>query len=105
MLAVEDEPGITSALEDMLQALGRTTLKVATQVDGALTLIRSHEVDAAIFEVNVHGERSYPVADQLAAKGMPFAFATGHRDSEPPEKYGSVVMLTTPLNLTWRTWP
>ena len=34
--------------------------------------------DAAMLDVNLRGEKSYPVADALALKGIPFVFSTGY---------------------------
>ncbi|SAL85200.1 hypothetical protein AWB67_06878 [Caballeronia terrestris] len=35
-------------------------------------------VDAAILDVNLNGEKSYPVADALASRRIAFVFATGY---------------------------
>jgi hypothetical protein len=36
--------------------------------------------DAAMLDVNLNGNKSYPVADALAARGVPFVFSTGYSD-------------------------
>ena len=43
-------------------------------------LARQARFDAAIVDVNLGGEKSYPVADALAGLGIPFAFSTGYSD-------------------------
>jgi hypothetical protein len=35
-------------------------------------------IDAAILDVNLNDLRSYPVAEQLERRGVPFVFATGY---------------------------
>jgi len=78
ILLVEDEPLIAMMLEDFLDALGKTLAGTADSVAPALALIEAGGVDAAILDVNLRGgEKSWPVADALAARGIPFVFATG----------------------------
>ena len=78
ILLVEDEPLIAMMLEDFLDALGKTLAGTADSVAPALALIEAGGIDAAILDVNLRaGEQSWPVADALAARGIPFVFATG----------------------------
>jgi CheY-like chemotaxis protein len=87
ILLVEDEMMVLMATEDMLFDLGCEAVAAAATVDQALGIIETTVFDAALLDVNLIGERSYPVADALAARGLPFAFATGYgrqglRDSD-----------------------
>lgn len=78
ILIVEDEPLIAMMLEDFLDALGKTHRGTADNVAAALNLIAAGGIDGVILDVNLRGgEQSWPVADALAAKGIPFVFATG----------------------------
>lgn len=78
ILIVEDEPLIAMMLEDFLEVLGKELAGQADTVAEALAVIDRGGVDAAILDVNLRGgEKSWPVADALAAKGIPFVFATG----------------------------
>jgi hypothetical protein len=43
--------------------------------------------DAAMLDVNLNGNKSYPVADALAARGVPFVFSTGYSDHGMREGY------------------
>ncbi|GAA0731529.1 response regulator [Sphingomonas japonica] len=88
ILLVEDEPLIAMMLEDFLDALDREVAGTADCVAAALAAIEQGGIDAAILDVNLRGgEKSWPVADALAAAGIPFVVATGgdtladaHRD-------------------------
>ncbi|WP_174284695.1 response regulator [Sphingomonas bacterium] len=84
ILVVEDEPLIAMMLEDFLEILDKDVAGTADSVASALALIQTGNVDAAILDVNLRGgEKSAPVADALAARGIPFVFATGgSADSE-----------------------
>ena len=78
ILLVEDEPLIAMMLEDFLDLLGKTLAGTADAVAPALALVEAGGIDAAILDVNLRGgEQSWPVADALAARGIPFLFATG----------------------------
>ena len=99
ILVVEDEPMIGFYLEDLLEALGWQSIGVATRVNQALRLLETETPDAAILDVNLHGERSYPVADLLAARQIPYLFATGYGDTEHPEQHRGVPTITKPYTL------
>ena len=77
ILVVEDEALAALHLEDMLQELGCQVLGPAARVKHAIELLDQESPDLAILDLNVAGELVYPVADTLAAKGVPFLFATG----------------------------
>lgn len=99
VLIVEDEPVIGFALEDMLEGLGWEIAGVATRVAQALQLIQASAPDAAILDVNLHGEQSYGVADALAALGVPYVFATGYGDTAHPERHRHVATVTKPYTV------
>ena len=99
VLIVEDEPVIGFALEDMVELIGGRVCGTAARVAEAFELLSRHQCDAAILDVNIAGERSYPVADLLAARGIPFIFATGYGDSEHPERFAKWPTVTKPYGL------
>jgi CheY-like chemotaxis protein len=78
VLVIEDEAIITLLLESMLADLGHEMIASAGRLDAALALAREAEVDLAILDVNLRGERSFPVAHVLTERGVPFLFATGY---------------------------
>lgn len=78
VLVLEDEVAISLLLEDMLLDLGCEVVGPAARVAEALDLIGAGTIDYAILDVNVGRELSYPVADALAARGIPFLFSTGY---------------------------
>jgi DNA-binding response OmpR family regulator len=78
ILIVEDEPLIAMMLEDFLDMLGKKLVGTADNIADALLLIAAGGIDAAILDVNLRGgEKSWPIADALAEKGVPFVLATG----------------------------
>ena len=96
LLVVEDEMLILMTIEDMLGELGCASVKGAATVDKALALMVGEDFDAAMLDVNLNGEKSYPVADALAARDVPFFFSTGYSDSTIGEDYPGRPVLTKP---------
>jgi CheY-like chemotaxis protein len=78
LLIVEDEMVVLMNIEATLEDMGCTRISAAATVVEALTLIEEGRFDAAIIDINLSGERSYPVADALARRAIPFAFSTGY---------------------------
>ena len=46
-------------------------------------------IDAAVLDANLNGVSVLPVAEALAARGVPFVFATGYGDSKTPQGFGA----------------
>jgi DNA-binding response OmpR family regulator len=78
ILVVEDEMLLLMTLEDMLSDLGCESVTAAATVDQALTFADAQVFDIAVLDVNLNGHESYPVADALAARGVPVLFSTGN---------------------------
>lgn len=82
ILLVEDEALIAMVVEDDLIEAGAKVVGPAASVEEALQLIERVVSDgglsAAVLDLNLNGEAVSPVADRLAALGVPFLFATGY---------------------------
>jgi CheY-like chemotaxis protein len=78
ILIVEDEMLVGMLLEDMLLEIGHEVAGMAARVSSALPLVETLDFELAILDVNLAGEMSFPIADALADKGLPYMFATGY---------------------------
>jgi CheY-like chemotaxis protein len=78
VLLVEDEMLVVWLLEDMLADLGCAVVGPAASVKQALAMIDAEAIDVAVLDVNLNGQMSYPIADALATRGVPFVFSTGY---------------------------
>jgi two-component SAPR family response regulator len=78
ILVVEDEALIAVMVEDMLTEMGSEVVGPVGTIESALELALKEELDAAVLDVNVRGERIDPVAEVLLARGVPVLFATGY---------------------------
>lgn len=80
ILAVEDEMLVLMHIEMALEDFGCSAICCAASIDEAMTLLAQQSFDAAIIDVNLGGEKSYPIADALRQLGIPFVFSTGYSD-------------------------
>ncbi len=78
VLIVEDDVLVAWHLEDMLTALGHEVVGQATRIEMAMELACESAIDFAVLDINVAGTKSFPVADILCERGIPFAFASGY---------------------------
>jgi len=78
VLIVEDEMLVGILIEDMLGEMGYAVAGMATRVGTALPMVEKADFDLAILDVNLGDEMSFPIADALADKGLPYLFATGY---------------------------
>jgi DNA-binding response OmpR family regulator len=80
ILVVEDDYLLAQVLSDFLEDAEADVIGPVGSVDEALAAIESApgSLDGAILDVNLHGSKSYPIADALAARSIPFLFATGY---------------------------
>ena len=97
VLVVEDEMMILMMIEGMLEDLGCASVTAAATIDQAIALIDAEAFDVAMLDLNLDGQRTYPVADRLAARGVPFFFSTGYSDHGLKEGYGDRPVLKKPF--------
>lgn len=69
---------LASLLEDYLTDLGCEVIGPALHMHDAVALAREQAIDGATLDVNIVGEKVYPVADILIERGIPFVFMTGY---------------------------
>lgn len=88
---------VSMLVEDMLTEFGCDIVGPAPDLDQALTLANDAELDAAILDVNVGGRQIFPVADQLKARGIPYAFASGYGEAGLVEAHRGAPVLQKPF--------
>ena len=78
VFVVEDEGPVAMLLEAMLDDLGCAVVASAASVPEALDLVGRGGFDVALLDVNLAGEKVFPVADELRRLGAPFIFTSGY---------------------------
>jgi CheY-like chemotaxis protein len=94
---VEDEMFVAWLLEDMLTDLGCTVVGPASSVNQALAMIDAEAIDAAVLDVNLNGQMSYPIADALVARGVPFVLSTGYDRDTLRDHFRTFPVLQKPI--------
>ncbi len=97
ILLVEDEMLVAMNIEDMLLEHGFVVAGIASRLAPALALAREGRFDAAMLDVNLAGEASFPVADLLAERGIPFLFATGYGRQGLEDRFRACPILQKPF--------
>jgi CheY-like chemotaxis protein len=98
VLLVEDEGTVAMLIEEMLEDLGCTVVASVPRLALAREKAGTAEVDLAILDVNLAGERVFPVAEILRGRGVPFLFSTGYGASGLPEEFAQSPVLHKPFS-------
>jgi CheY-like chemotaxis protein len=87
VLIVEDDPIIAIDFEDRLIGVGVKSVRSVASVARALQAIAARAPDFALLDVELVREKSFAIAERLAALEIPFVFVTGYgaEASVPPE--------------------
>ena len=96
-LVVEDEIMVAMYVEDLLTELGFEVAGLATGLEQALPLAREGAFDFAVLDINLGGRLSFPVADVLRARGIPFLFASGYGSKGVNDNYKDAVRIQKPF--------
>lgn len=101
VLVVEDEMLLALDLEEGLRDAGCEVVGPAGSLRSALRLAENSDIDAAILDVNLAGERVFPVALVLSERGIPFVFATAYASSDElyPQEVRDVPRLSKPYTV------
>jgi CheY-like chemotaxis protein len=98
VLVVEDEMIVAWLLEDMLADLGCVVVGPAASINEALAMIDAEAFDVAVLDVNLNGKTSYPIADVLVTRGVPFLFSTGYDKDRLLDDYRIFPVLQKPFH-------
>jgi DNA-binding NtrC family response regulator len=98
LLIAEDEFLIAIDLRAEVIALGGVVVSVAGTIAQALAAASDGTINAALLDINLNGEASFPVAHALQARHLPFAFVTGHGSAVLPESFGMAPILRKPFS-------
>lgn len=100
ILIVEDDFLVGQALSCVLELAGATVLGPIGWLEDAMTYVKleDHRIDGAVLDVNLHGKQSYPIADVLHQRAVPFIFATGYGINSLDSRYAQHERLEKPFD-------
>ena len=96
ILIVEDIGLIAQQLRRQLEDQGCRIAGVVGRLDDAIALAQSVEIDGALLDLNLSGRESYPVADILRARDIPFIFLSGYDSGYLRAEYAAAPHLQKP---------
>lgn len=100
LLVVEDDEFITLMIEEMLALLGcEVAGKPSSPTEALAALAASQPIDGAILDLKFGGKTDHSVADELAARGVPFLFVTGYDRDALAERHRDRPLLRKPFRL------
>ena len=89
ILVVEDDYLLAQLLVDVLEEAGARVVGPIGWMEEAVAFVEGNteRLDAAVLDINLHGARSYPVADALALVSVRFVFTTGYGAGSIESRY------------------
>ncbi|MEH2490086.1 response regulator [Bradyrhizobium sp. AZCC 2230] len=99
VLIVEDDPIIAIDFEDRLLGFGVTSVRTVGSVAQALNAINARAPDFALLDVELIREKSFAIAERLAALKIPFVFVTGYgAETSIPAQFAARPRLQKPCS-------
>ncbi|MTH61864.1 response regulator [Paracoccus litorisediminis] len=96
VLVVEDEPLVALDMSHELKAAG-ASVNIARNIDQALQVIGTLEIDVAMLDGNLSGQPVDDVALALARHRIPFCFVSGYGREHLPQGFQHVPVVEKPF--------
>lgn len=101
VLVVEDDPMICLMFEDMLSELGCRVVGLAPSLKQASDIVQGQEdIDVAILDVKLGDQWVFPIASELAERGVPVVFSTGMGVEGLPHEWRECSTIPKPATLS-----
>jgi two-component sensor histidine kinase len=97
LLMVEDEFLVGMMAKKILEGLGATVAGPYPRLADGMAAAKGERFDGAVLDFNLGGKLAEPLADLLAARGVPFVFLTGYQRDSIDRRYANVPLLQKPI--------
>jgi CheY-like chemotaxis protein len=99
VLVVEDDYVLAMDMRLSLEDAGAHVIGPAGNLSDALQLVdTASELDAAVLDINLHGDLVYALAEKLQDRGVPFVFTTGYEGNVLPARFASATRYRKPIS-------
>ena len=99
ILIIEDDYFLAFELRSEFVRHGAEIIGPFGELDLALDLANAaRRVDAAVVDINLHGELSFPVVDALIKRDIPVAYWTGYDVDVLPYRQRHITRFTKPVS-------
>jgi DNA-binding NtrC family response regulator len=99
VLVIEDSPVVAEFAAEALASLGCEVVGPARNMAVARELANSAEVDVALVDVRIRGEKSFAVCPILNRRGVPFVLTSGYADWAVPQEWAGRPQLPKPYKV------
>src|SRR5271169_4121992 len=99
ILVVEDILLVADVIVEELRDHGCEVVGPVARLEQGRALATGAELDGALLDVNLAGERCFPIADELEKRSIPYAFLTGYGEGGIPAEYQHAPRLVKPFQL------
>ena len=97
VLLVEDEALVAMMIQECLGEFGYRVIGPVSSATQAEDKVKNGHFEAAVLDINLGDGAVYPIADMLAARGVPFVFVTGYDADSVEPRFRGVPLLQKPI--------
>lgn len=97
VLLVEDEALVAMMIQECLAEFGYQVLGPIGTASEAAARAKETQFEAAVLDINLGDGAVYPIADMLAARGVPFVFITGYDADSIEPRFRKIPILQKPI--------
>ncbi|MBR0939448.1 response regulator [Bradyrhizobium jicamae] len=98
VLVVEDEYFLANDLRIALTSLGAEVMPLAGDLQDAREQIARSGFDIGILDIDLRGDNSFALADELKRRAIPFIFSTGYGSELIPARFADVPRWEKPFD-------
>ena len=96
VLVIEDEALVGMMIEDFLGDFGYSVVGPIENMQAAVFLAATEQIDVAVVDINISGQIATAVADKLIEREIPFLFVSGNEKMRGA-RYASISLLRKPF--------
>jgi PAS domain S-box-containing protein len=97
VLLVEDEALVAMMIQECLAEFGYQVVGPIRTASEAAAKAKDGPLEAAVLDINLGDGAVYPIADILAARGVPFVFVTGYDADSIDARFRKIPILQKPI--------
>jgi len=98
VLLIEDEALVAMMIQECLGEFGYQVLGPIGTAGEAAAKAEDGQFEAAVLDINLGDGAVYPIADLLAARGVPFVFVTGYDADSVEARFRKIPVLQKPID-------
>ncbi|MGH6842289.1 MAG: response regulator, partial [Methylocella sp.] len=95
---------VTMLIADALAELGCEVIGSAARFEEAIAKAKSLPFEVAILDVNLNGQLTFPIAEAISKRGLPFVWATGYGGASLPASHQNAPLLQKPFQQRDLEW-